>query len=458
MENLANKQRTELVIETIRKNWATLQSYDNIVSTGAGLRTKNGEYTDEICIVIAVEKKKPENELNASRIFPATIDNIGIDITEKREFRPAILQIPADEMANRERYRPLLGGCLITNGRIGPNGMASAGTLGCLVYIGASKKKNAYTALLSNYHVMYDNGGTTNTGIGQPDILPSNYVGRIITGSKVGTELDFAIAKLDDNIPIKNEVIEIGTLKGFADAYVTQQVRKYGFKTLLTKGTVTKVNVIIVGEFPVTVYTGVEITGLNPPFADEGDSGSVVVDYNNKVIGLLWGVQVANENIGIANDQRMLLSVEPNVQIPVPDTYQMQEIFSDQPRLDSYKTLMQRSSYSRQLYNDFTRHLEETVRLVNEDRESMVAWQRLQGPSFISIIKNLDIRLPYRFERSIKGISVEDMVTGMAAVFKKRGSPSLAAAIEKHAPVIAAAVAGSETVEEMIAVFTSRKE
>lgn len=387
MENFANKQRTELVIETIKKNWITLQSYGSIISVAAGLRTKNGERTDEICIIIEVEKKKPKNELDASHIFPASIDNIGIDIVEKREYYPAVLQMSADEiMANLERYRPLVGGCMITNGRTGPNGMADAGTLGCLVYIGASKKKYAYTALLSNYHVMYANGGAPNTGIGQPDTLPSNYVGRIVTGSQVGTELDFAVAKLDDNIPIRNEVLEIGTLKGFSDPYVTQQVRKYGYKTLLTKGTVTEVQIRVVpGEFPVTLYTGILVTGLNNlPFAAKGDSGSVVVDYNNNVVGLLWGVLIANENVALANDKRMLLYVEPNAQIPVPDTYQMQEIFADQARLDTYKTLMQQSAYSRELNNDFIQHLEE---------------------------------------------------------------------IEKHSPVIAAAVSRSKTLEEMIDVF-----
>ena len=205
------------------------------------------------------------------------------------------------------------------------------------------------------------------------------------------------------------------------------------------------------------VYTGLTIyegyPNINPTgrFSDSGDSGSVIVNDSNKVVGLLWGGDNLVPDATFANDQRRLHQVGGNFTIPVPTPLQMQQIFSDTARLDLYKELLQQSEHSREIYSEFINNVEEGIRLVNEHRECMVAWQRLKGPTFISLIKDMDPQAPYVFERSVDGVTAEEMISGMAAAFKKHGSKSLAEAIEKHGEEIRSHVSKSKTVEEVIA-------
>jgi hypothetical protein len=458
MDELQKQQRTKLVIDTISKNLPALKRFSGITNAGAGLRLTNGRFTDEICIVIEVEKKKPLTDLNENEIIPSAIEDIPVDIIERR---PAVLYdliIPVEEAINQARYRPLQGGCQITNGIEVKPGQVSVGTLGCMVFIPASSKKNEYNALLSNYHVMFANGGKVGQAIGQPYLSVADTVGAITAGDKLGNEVDFAIAKQASGVACTNDVLTIGALTGFGEAYVGQRVRKYGRTTEYTIGQVTLVGWWMNPDPPYNiVYTGLTIyegyPDINPlgRFSDGGDSGSVIVNNSNEVIGLLWGGNNSVPDATYANDQRRLHQVEGNFTIPVPTTFQMQQIFSDTTRLDKYKQLLQQSAHSREIYSEFVNNVEEGSRLVNEQRECMVAWQRLKGPAFISLIKDMDPEAPYGFERSVDGVAAEDMISGMATVFKKHGSKPLADAIGKHGEELTSYVSKSKTVEEIIA-------
>jgi hypothetical protein len=143
--------------------------------------------------------------------------------------------------------------------------------------------------------------------VGQPRYVVScccctyNVIGTVFKALK-NEQVDCAVVKLDDDIANEiesadglNEVEGIGTLTGAAQAVCFETVTKRGRTTELTTGTV--VDVLFEGS-----QILIRPTAAAPAaFADLGDSGSVIVNSANRVIGLLWATDVATRTQGVAN-------------------------------------------------------------------------------------------------------------------------------------------------------------
>lgn len=54
----------------------------NVVAVGVGLRTRGGQATDEVCIVVSVKTKVPPAQLKPADLIPASIENVPIDVVE----------------------------------------------------------------------------------------------------------------------------------------------------------------------------------------------------------------------------------------------------------------------------------------------------------------------------------------------------------------------------------------
>lgn len=54
----------------------------NVVSVGVGFREKEGQLTDEVVLVVNVERKQPETILPAKDIIPASIEGVPVDVRE----------------------------------------------------------------------------------------------------------------------------------------------------------------------------------------------------------------------------------------------------------------------------------------------------------------------------------------------------------------------------------------
>ena len=453
------KQRTKHAIDVLLKNYSSLSRYKGIIGTGAGFKKKNNRYTDEICICIEVAKKIPVSELSKEDIIPSSMDDVSIDVVEIKKFVPYSLKIPLEKALQASQYRPLVGGSQVTNGIQDTNGNISVGTLGCIVHL--PDKKHPFNALLSNYHVLYaDNAGDGHI-IGQPTTEKSDLVAHNTKGKKLGSDVDVAIAKLDDKIEGSNHVLTIGTLKGFNDAYVGMKVRKYGITTYYTEGQVIQVGVVIIDDN--WYYTGLYIQQgypkINPfgRFSDHGDSGSVIVDADNYIVGLLWGGDDKVPDTTFANDQRRLHQVEGKFEVPIPTAFQMQQIFSDSARLSKYGELLQKTEHGREFMKAFLDNLEEGTELNNHQRECMVAWQRNKGPAFISLKKNLDTDDPYMFRRTIDGVSIEDMFTNMLNLYKKHGSELMRKTLEKYGDEVLSYIKQSDSVEDIINLIVNKE-
>lgn len=78
------------------------------------------------------------------------------------------------------------------------------------------------------------------------------------------------------------------------------RVRKSGWKTGVTHGIVTSLDAKL--SFDGKVFSDqITIYSTGDPFADEGDSGSVVVNDTMQVVGLLFGVMVHDRAAAVAN-------------------------------------------------------------------------------------------------------------------------------------------------------------
>jgi len=57
----------------------------NVVGVGVGLRQKDGEFTEEVALIVMVSKKVPGIELEPDDRIPDEIDNVPVDVLEVGE-------------------------------------------------------------------------------------------------------------------------------------------------------------------------------------------------------------------------------------------------------------------------------------------------------------------------------------------------------------------------------------
>ena len=65
-----------------RRHETELMRKANVVGVGIGFRTRGGQRTDEVCIVVSVKTKVPAAQLKRSDVLPASIDGVPIDVIE----------------------------------------------------------------------------------------------------------------------------------------------------------------------------------------------------------------------------------------------------------------------------------------------------------------------------------------------------------------------------------------
>lgn len=286
----------------------------NVVAVGMGYKEIGGIKTETKAIICSVSKKEPLSALKKKDIIPMRVEDMPIDVKEVGVIKAL--------KARTDRWRPAPGGVSIGHEWI------TAGTLGCLV----SKGSQPY--ILSNNHVLAD---TNNAPIGstilQPgkhdggelidtiatlaDFVPiefgggkgcsigkavaglENFFAKII-GSKTRLEsvsirqtsnrVDAAIAYPVEADMVKNEILELGKITGWAGAGLGTKVMKSGRTTGITEGEITQVNVMVnvqYGNGKVALFENqlmIEPGG----FSAGGDSGSVVLNKNNKLVALLF--------------------------------------------------------------------------------------------------------------------------------------------------------------------------
>jgi hypothetical protein len=287
----------------------------NVVATGVGYKISEGKQTQELALVCSVETKKPKKALTAKEMIPASIQNIATDV-----FPTGVIYALQDPTG---RFRPAPGGVSIGHFQI------TAGTLGCLV------KKDGKLFILSNNHVL---ANSNDADIGDPilqpgphdggqmaqdqiarlsEFVPIEFEGGTLPSCPIGTGVasflnglaaalgsrtrlqttrkqaadnlvDCAIAEPMDSGDVKNEILQIGTMTGTAEATLGMSIKKSGRTTGLTTGTIQQIDVtsnVSYGTNKVATFVDQLMAGA---MSQGGDSGSAVLDDDNRLVGLLF--------------------------------------------------------------------------------------------------------------------------------------------------------------------------
>ncbi|MEA3310257.1 MAG: hypothetical protein U9Q70_12210 [Chloroflexota bacterium] len=287
----------------------------NVVACGLGYKIRGKEHTQELSLIVSVERKEPESHLASRDIIPKAFDGLYTDVIETGRIRALF---PLDDP--RVRYRPAMPGISIGHYHI------TAGTFGLLVQRGDER------FILSNNHVLANcNDATTGDAIWQPgpldggdsqdkiatlaEFVPLDFgqksgecdiassVAQIINalagvaGSShrlqaiqqtAGQNLmDAALAKPVNPAQVMPRIMQLGFPTGAGTPNLGQEVQKMGRTSGLTEGIVRQIDVEVSVD-----YNGRSVRFTDQVFTDPmskpGDSGSAILDMGKRVVGLLF--------------------------------------------------------------------------------------------------------------------------------------------------------------------------
>ena len=305
---MARPSRENVVRYAQEANQEQLLDFANVVGVGTGLRIRNGEFTDEICVQVFVQRKLDPEALAAWQTVPSRVPGY-----EGANIRTDVVEAPVpDALQDTTRYRPVPGGC-----SIGPEATVSAGTLGGW----ACDERDETTVMVSNNHVIsnLDNLPTLRR-IVQParldgGVLPGDVIGRLKRHQQVNTVanpptvpvptsvVDAAIGSIYAGIDINHDVLSIGpAIYELRAPALNMNVQKRGRTTQqTTNGRITTIG----ATFSCTYRNRTRISRIQNAFritstdgnvfSSPGDSGSLIFDQaagqlsdTRPVVGLLY--------------------------------------------------------------------------------------------------------------------------------------------------------------------------
>ena len=298
----------------LRENRYQLLTRANVVATGIGYKFSAGQKTPALSIICSVSQKLPSSKLSAREMIPSSIGGLPTDVVQTGVIRAF--------QSHTARYRPAPGGVSIGHKDI------TAGTLGCLV------KKGGDFFILSNNHVLansnaaqigdailqpgpYDGGRFPEDHIANLEaFIPISFTGGpsecttaagianllnslakamgsdarllAITTQAEDNLVDAAIARPLNPADVKDEILEIGPLSGVGSGELGTGIKKSGRTTALTTGEIQQVDVtanVQYGDNKIARFTDQLLAGA---MSQGGDSGSAVLDSQNRLIGLLF--------------------------------------------------------------------------------------------------------------------------------------------------------------------------
>jgi hypothetical protein len=304
----------------LRRAWSRVNSLPNVVGVGIGYKEKANERTDKLAVIIFVSKKVPERDLTTTEIVPQTIANVETDVVEIGEVRLLSLRTT--------RVRPAQPGVSIGHYKI------TAGTLGALV----KDAKSGAPLILSNNHILANssNGQDGRAKVGDPIYQPGPYDGgtsedtiarlerfvpviteyqestcpvsrrlartenffvhlvrpdyevRFHKRNSEGNLVDCAVARPISDRLVTPEILEVGPVRGVAEARLGETLIKSGRTSGLTRGKITALSATL----RIQMHSGVYALFSDQIVADlksqGGDSGSLVLNEQNEAVGLLF--------------------------------------------------------------------------------------------------------------------------------------------------------------------------
>ncbi len=297
----------------LRTSGESLLRRRNVVAVGIGYKTTQGKKTDSLCVVCSVVSKLPSSRLSSREMIPRSLKNVPTDVVET-----GIIRAWQDHTA---RHRPAPGGVSIGHRDV------TAGTLGCLV------KKDGQTMILSNNHVLANsNAGVRGDPILQPgpidggnlerdqlaqleEFVPISFMNdpsdcgfatgvasllnagcklfgsrtryQIIRLQQADNLVDAALARPMGGKLVAPNILQIGTMSSLGRGELGTPVKKSGRTTGLTTGRIEQIDVTVNVQYGegIARFSDQLLAG---PMSQGGDSGSAVLDEDNRLVGLLF--------------------------------------------------------------------------------------------------------------------------------------------------------------------------
>ncbi|MCE0486567.1 S1 family peptidase [Ornithinimicrobium sediminis] len=276
---------------------------------GVDIDTKQvgGQDTGELSIVVFVRHKRPAGELPPDQLVPPSIDGVRTDVQELLvQLQPGlVVPVGVQLRAGVQPRGTIVGG--ISMGpersiRLDPPDVPSPGEFHVVGTLGALVRDRAtgVTMALTNYHVAcVDSSWSVGDRMVHPSVVddpeaaaPFGSLARAVLSEGV----DGAVVEIDERVSWSAEIASVGDVVGHRPAGVGTAVHKSGRTTGHTFGQVVSVDFTVsldyggdLGErtlrHQVRVVTD---RARNARFSDGGDSGSVVVDLEGNVVGLLF--------------------------------------------------------------------------------------------------------------------------------------------------------------------------
>ena len=75
-------QNMQRALEVKRRHEQELMSKANVVAVGIGYRTRGGQQTQEVAIVVSVKQKVPMSNLKPGDQIPASLEGVPVDVVE----------------------------------------------------------------------------------------------------------------------------------------------------------------------------------------------------------------------------------------------------------------------------------------------------------------------------------------------------------------------------------------
>src|SRR5205085_4302022 len=363
----------------------------------------------------------------------------------------------------------------------------------------ANLRAGGVRVLLSNSHVIFDANAAPPTRIGSPSAgscrccCPKNIVARATTpgvhDNVSGTFVDGAIALLEPGFTGINRITGLtGTsagqdtsLSGLLQGTATVSDHPAVFVCTSTSSlphaiipcTVRHASADVPidashsqrGQIVLEVAAGFE----QDIVSGTGDSGSIVVDQQNRVVGLMHsrGSSAAGGAIGelsntiIASPIQAVmnaLQIDIPVQAPVPPSagpviedlpFTVEEAGIADPDLFRFQRLIKQSEIGRFLHGMGFRYGPEVVELVHKRRAVTVAWRRNEGPAWAAHVINSARDPEYRLPERVNGITQMELLSRMGEALQRHGSAELRADIEQYGATVIA-LAGFRFISEML--------
>lgn len=517
------------MLERRQAAFERLRGLPNVRAVGVGLRERGGKLTGEMAFRVYVDAKVPRSELAPDEMIPETVEGIPTDVIQIE---------PTRKLCWDKGTRPLVGGIELTaspfdtlgvgSGTLGCIVTRSDGKLAVLSceHVLLFKKTTDKRAWQPHYDSFLGFKcnliGEVVDGVDE-HVLHADGISYFLDGAIAvldkGVDRRFRFRRIVNNavggftevplppgvegvVRINNEgkVVSIRDEDGVlvdttriadttANAIPGTLVWKIGDRSKLTVGVVKEQvgtaedetlgellnNVILINALAGYESKDVPLVPDGTPmFAAPGDSGSVVLDMLNRVVGIVTGISVeilTGENFAYACNieplrTRLQISVNasPSPSTPtaaivdLPDErHEEEEAFEVDygERLRALERRVRATGAGAVLMALVERHAAEMYELVNRRRAVMVVWHRQHGPAFVA-----------RFARALRdpvgvipvetnGVPLRSMIAAMAAAFRQYGSPELRADVEAYEAWLLSMLDGCEDLEAFLARLDS---